>query len=161
VIAAAAALLLRIFIIEGIYVASGSMEPTLILGTNLLLEKVVLRFRAPRRGDIVVFPSPVEPSKDLIKRVIGLPGDTIEIRSKSVFLNGGKLSENYIKHTRPRERLLGDTIAPITVPEGMVFVMGDNRDESRDSRDWKNTLTNEPIRFVAIKRLKGRVIGGY
>jgi len=157
-LAFAGTVLLRTFVIEGIYVASASMEPTLHVGTNFFLEKLTLRFSKPRRGDIVVFVSPVNPGKDLIKRVIAVGGDKIEIKDKEVFLNGTKLDEPYIKHTRSNEILQGDNIEPLDVPRDSVFVMGDNRDESGDSRDWKNKDTGQHIYFVTCDSIKGRII---
>jgi signal peptidase I len=157
-IAAVLTVFLRTFVIEGIYVASASMEPTLPVGTNYFLEKVTIRFIKPRRGDIVVFPSPVEPGKDLIKRVIGTGGDTIEIKRKEVFLNGIKLEEEYVKHTRSAEMLVGDNLGPLEVPADMVFVMGDNRDESGDSRDWKDKGTDEHIYYIPVEKIKGKII---
>jgi signal peptidase I len=148
----------REYVVEGIYVASGSMEPTLTVGTHLFLEKVTFKFKKPAYGDIVVFPSPVTMEKDLIKRVIGLPGDTIEIRSKAVYRNGSALDEPYVKHTRATEALEDDNLAPITIPADMAFVLGDNRDESNDSRDWKDEKTGEHHYFIALDSIKGKLI---
>lgn len=161
VCATAIAVGLRMFVIEGIYVATGSMEPTFSVDTQLFLEKVVLKFREPQYGDIVVFPSPIQEGRDLIKRIIGTPGDEIAIKEKKVFINGQEIVESYVQYTRPNERLKGDTLGRLTVPEGMVFVMGDNRDESRDSRDWIDPNTGKLIYFIPIKKIKGRVISLY
>jgi signal peptidase I len=147
----------REYVIEGIYVASASMEPTLPVGTHLFLEKVTIKFKTPGYGDIVVFPSPVTKAHDLIKRIIGLPVDSIAIRNKAVYRNGTKLDEPYVKHTRPNEALEGDDLGPVTVPAGMAFVLGDNRDESGDSRDWKDS-NGEHHYFIAINSIKGKVI---
>ena len=157
-IAAVAAVILRTFVIEGIYVASASMEPTLPSGTDYFLEKLTVHFSKPERGDIVVFPSPVEPGKDLIKRVIAKGGDRIEIKNKVVLLNGKQIEEKYVKHTRMKEILQGDNVNTMEVPEGEVFVMGDNRDESGDSRDWKDGKTGEHVYFVPVERIKGKII---
>jgi len=157
-IAAFIAVFFRTFVLEGIYVASASMEPTLPVGTNYFLEKITLRFTKPKRGDIVVFPSPEEPGKDLIKRVIAAGGDTIEIRRKEVFINDVKIEENYVKHTRSSEMLVGDNLGPLEVPQGSVFVMGDNRDESGDSRDWKEKGTEEHIYYISVDKIKGKII---
>ncbi|MBN1823717.1 MAG: signal peptidase I [Endomicrobiales bacterium] len=156
-IAAVFTVIVRTFVVEGIYVATASMEPTLAVNTDLFLDKVTYLFRKPRRGEIVVFPSPVS-EKDLIKRVIAIPGDNIAIRAKRVFLNGKRLDERYVKYSRATELLVGDNLGPIRVPDGMLFVMGDNRDESRDSRDWIDPETEEPMYFIAIERIKGKII---
>lgn len=157
-IAGVLSLAIRGYVVEGIYVASASMEPTLRVGTHLFLDKASLRFRGARFGEIVVFPSPVADKKDLIKRIIGLPGDTIEIRRKAVFRNETALQEPYVQYTRPNELLKGDNLGPLVVPAGMVFVLGDNRDESGDSRDWKDEATGEHRYFIPISSIKGRVI---
>ena len=152
------ALALRACVVEGIYVASASMEPTLAVGSKYFLEKVTYYFSAPARGDIIVFPSPVRKDRDLIKRVIAAGGDSIEIRNKSVYLNGQQLAESYVKHTRSNELLAGDNLGPLQVPLGMLFVMGDNRDESGDSRDWKDDTTGEHLYFVSERAVKGKVL---
>lgn len=154
------ALFLRLFIIEGIYVASGSMKPTYQIGAQLFLEKITFMFRNPQRGEIIVFSSPVREHHDLIKRVIGLPGDEIRMINREVFVNGEKLEEDYVQYTRAGERLKGDTIESLVVPAGAVFVLGDNRDESNDSRDWKDKNGNI-IHFISISSIKGRVISLY
>jgi signal peptidase I len=152
------AVLLRVYVVEGIYVASASMEPTLATGTNFFLDKLTFRFRAPERNDIIVFPSPVKQEHDLVKRVIALGGDTIEIRDKVVILNGAPLKEDYVKHTRSAELLQGDNIPPMTVPDGMLFVMGDNRDESGDSRDWTDPKSGEHSYFISVKDVIGKIV---
>lgn len=157
-IAAVLTLFFRSFGLEGIYINSGSMEPTLPVKASYFLEKISYRFINPRRGDIIAFPSPITPGKDLVKRVIAIGGDTIELRNKAVVLNGSLLSEPYVQHTRSKELLEGDNIPPLTVPEGMVFVMGDNRDESGDSRDWKDALSGEHQYFVPVNQIKGKLI---
>lgn len=157
-IAVIAAVFVRLFVFEGIYVASGSMEPTLPVGTNLFLEKISYHFRPPRRGEVVVFPLPFKGEKDLIKRVIALPGETIEIRDKAVYINGNLIKEEYVKFTRKNEALEGDNIGPLKVPKKNIFVMGDNRDESNDSRDWKDPETGEHRYFIPVRSIKGRLI---
>ncbi len=153
-----AALLIRAYVVEGIYVASASMEPTLPVCANFFLEKITIKLHNPVYGDIVVFPSPIAENHDLIKRVIALPGDTIEIKEKAVFRNGVRLVEPYVKHTRPGEILEGDNLGPLVIPKGMIFVMGDNRDESGDSRDWIDKNTGEHIYFVALAAIKGKIL---
>ena len=152
------ALLIRTFAFEGIVIATGSMEPALPVGTDIFVNKVVYRVRKPRRGEIVVFPSPVE-KKDLVKRVIAVEGDEVRIRDKAVILNGKTLEEPYVIHTRKDELLKGDNLDVGLVPRDRVFVMGDNRDESGDSRDWLDAKTGEHIFFVPIDRLKGKLVG--
>lgn len=161
VVAVILAAALRVFVLEGIYVASGSMEPTLSTGQTLFLEKVTIKFRGVKYNDIVVFPSPERKGRDLIKRVIALPGDTIEIHEKVVYRNGSVLEEEYVQYTRRNEILLGDNIEQTEVPKGMVFVMGDNRDESKDSRDWRDPETGERLYFIPIHSIKGKVFSLY
>ena len=151
-------MLVREVLLEGVYVASPSMEPTLPVGTHYFVNKLSPFFRDFRRGEIVVFPSPVSEQKDLLKRVIGLPGETISIRNKKVFINDAPLDEPYAIFKRKDEILMGDNIDPMTIPEGKYFVMGDNRDESGDSRDWKDAQTGAPIYFVEKEDIRGLLI---
>ncbi len=157
-LAVCSAFLFRAFVVEGIYIASASMEPTLLVGENLFVEKLSILFSRPKRGDIIVFPSPEMTGRDLVKRVIGIPGDVIELRSKKVYLNNSELKEPYVKYTRPQEILKGDNIDTLEVPKGMLFVLGDNRDESGDSRDWIDKNTGNRIYFFPIKKVKGKVV---
>ncbi|MFO7595604.1 MAG: signal peptidase I [Desulfocurvibacter africanus] len=149
IIALILAFFIRTFVVQAFKIPSGSMLDTLLIGDHLLVNKfkygvrlpftdmTVLPLADPKFQDIIVFEYPQDPSKDFIKRVIGLPGDTIEIRDKAVYRNGQKIDEPYVQHTDPRS-LLGprDNMPEITVPSGKYFVMGDNRDESLDSRFW-------------------------
>lgn len=151
------AFFVRQFCIEAIRVASASMEPALPSGTTYFVNKMVYFFRAPQRGEIVVLPSPVDTKKDLIKRVIAVGGDILEINDKIVSLNGKALAESYVRHTRKGEIFEDDNLGPLVVPEGFVFLMGDNRDESGDSRDWKDK-EGKYIYFVPVKKIKGKVI---
>jgi signal peptidase I len=160
-LACMATLAVRAYVVEGIYVASASMEPTMPVGVHLFLEKITIKFGRLKRGDIVVFPSPSKKNHDLIKRVIALPGDELEIRDKTVYLNGRQQQETYVKFTRKDERLEGDNLGPMTIPEGMVFVMGDNRDESDDGRVWKDEKTGQPIYFVPIDEIKGKALWAF
>jgi signal peptidase I len=104
----------------------------------------------PHRGDVIVFIFPNDRTKDFIKRVIAVEGDTIEIRNKKVIVNGKELSEKYIQHTSPRivpgDMLPRDNMERQTIPKGYLFAMGDNRDESHDSRFWG---------LVPVKDVKG------
>ena len=154
-IALAVVLPARAWVGEPVYVASPSMEPTLKTGTMLILDKVTLRMRAPRRGDVLSFRSPVD-AHDLLKRVVALPGETVEMRKKVVFINGKELDEPYAVHSRAEESLEGDNMAPLVVPENGFFVLGDNRDESNDSSVWKDAEGN-PVRFLRLRLIQGIV----
>jgi signal peptidase I len=154
---AAGAYIVRRHVIEGIVIATASMEPTLGVGDHILVNKLAYRFNPPQRGDIVVFPSPVE-NKELVKRVVAVEGDRVEIRRKQVILNGQPLAEPYVQHTRPNDLLKGDNLDAGVVPTGRVFVLGDNRDQSGDSRDWRHPQTGEPILFIAVHDLKGKLM---
>jgi signal peptidase I len=123
------------FVVEPFYIPSPSMVPTLEIGDRVLVNKFVYRFSDPQRGDIIVFRSVAEGGVDLIKRVVGLPGDKVELRHGQVFLNGRRQNEPYVVNKpcvsgRPKTCSYG----PVTVPEGHYFVMGDNRANSEDSR---------------------------
>jgi signal peptidase I len=155
VIAVILALFVRTWVVQAFKIPTGSMENNLLIGDHLLVNKfvfgptsggvenAVLPVRDIRRGDIVVFKYPDEPERDFIKRVIGLPGETLELRNKKVYINGQPLEEGYVHFLEPisegqevtsfdvRERY-----GPVRVPEGQYFVMGDNRDNSQDSRYW-------------------------
>ncbi|SKA94458.1 signal peptidase I [Paucidesulfovibrio gracilis DSM 16080] len=149
VIAVILALFIRSFVVQAFKIPSGSMLETLQIGDHLLVTRFsydikvpftnisILPTGDPDHGDIIVFEYPENPSMDFIKRIIGLPGDRIEIRDKVVYRNGQALDEAYIQHSDPR--ILPsrrDFLAEFTVPENKYFVMGDNRDDSRDSRFW-------------------------
>jgi len=129
------ALLVRATVVQAFYIPSVSMDPTLRVHDRLLVEKVSYQVHDIRRGDIVVFERPPrmrdESVKDLIKRVIALPGETVEGRGGQVYVDGRRLSEPYL----PEGRTTSD-FAPVTVPLDAYFVMGDNRSASYDSRYW-------------------------
>lgn len=150
-IAALIALFVRSFVIQAFRIPSSSMEPTLLIGDHLLVNRLsyvakvpftdilLFDFGQPKRGDVIVFRYPEDRSKDFIKRVIGIPGDTLEIRDKTIYINGKKAEDNHAffadRLSRGRDPQK-DNLAPIKVPEGSYFVMGDNRDRSLDSRFW-------------------------
>lgn len=149
IIAVVLALFIRAFVVQPFKIPSGSMLETLQIGDYLLVtrfnysikvpftNKEIIRTGNPQHGDIIVFKFPKDPSQDYIKRVIGLPGDTIEIRDKQVYRNGKRIIEPYVRFDYPHSRQPGLDIVPaFTVPEDRFFVMGDNRDGSSDSRDW-------------------------
>ena len=127
------------------------MEQSILVGDHILVNKFIYAFKEPQKGDIIVFKYPVKPEKDFIKRVVGLPGDTIEGRDKIIYVNNEPLEEPYAVHTDPhiypKEMQTRDNFGPITVPENALFVMGDNRDHSYDSRFWG---------FVDHKDIKGK-----
>ena len=128
VVAVVLAFFIRQFIVE-LYIVDGpSMRPTLQSQERLVVNKFIYRFRAPEKGEVLVFRYPRDPSRDFIKRVIATPGDTIEIRGGHVFVNDQLLNEPYILDTTRSE------YPKATVPEGTIFVMGDNRNRSTDSR---------------------------
>ncbi len=120
----------RPFVMEAFWIPSGSMIPTLEIGDRVLVNKFIYRFREPERGDVVVFRSVDNNGEDLIKRVVGLPGDKVAVRGGRLFLNGEPQKEPYTNKKLPDRSFFEKT----TVPKGHVFVMGDNRGNSADSR---------------------------
>ncbi|EFL50598.1 signal peptidase I [Solidesulfovibrio fructosivorans JJ]] len=142
------ALVIRTFVVQAFKIPSGSMLDTLLIGDHLLVnkflygthipftDKVIFPIEDPQHEDVIVFEFPEDTSKDFIKRIIGVPGDVLEMKDKVVYRNGQKLDEPYVKHTDPGIQARRDNFGPITVPPGKYFVMGDNRDESYDSRFW-------------------------
>ncbi len=148
------ALFIRTFIIQAFKIPSGSMLPTLQIGDHLLVSKFIygikvpfkgttlIPIKSPQHGDVVVFKYPEDKSIDYIKRVIGVPGDTISIRDKKVFINNEPIEDPHAffasEEVISKKRIEGrrDNLSAIKVPEGKVFVMGDNRDNSHDSRFW-------------------------
>jgi len=159
-IAVAAFLLLKEFAGETVYIATGSMETTLPTGSRFFLDKLVYRFREPRRGEIVSFSSPVG-GPNAVKRIIAVGGDRVELKDKKVYLNGKPLYEPYVQYTRPNEKLAGDTMPETEVPAGMYFVMGDNRDTSFDSATWRDPKTGERIIFLKRGMIEGKIRGAY
>ncbi|MEQ8753539.1 MAG: signal peptidase I [Coleofasciculus sp. G1-WW12-02] len=148
---------IRSFVAEARYIPSGSMEPTLQINDRLIIDKISYNFRQPQRGDIVVF-SPTEALKQqnfkdaFIKRVIGLPGETVEVKGGRVYVNGQVLREQYIEE-EPEY-----SYGPVTVPEDNYLVLGDNRNNSYDSHYWgfvprKNIIGRAIVRFWPINRV--------
>lgn len=165
-------LAVRTFLVEAFKIPTGSMEGTLLVGDFLLVNKAVYgaevplthrrlpAFSDPRRGDVVVFLPPHDPHKNYVKRIVGVPGDTLEMREKVLLRNGLRLDEPYVRHTDPLgdqqdEKMLWqlpylvdttlnyrtyhpsrDNWGPLVVPSGKLFALGDNRDRSEDSRYW-------------------------
>lgn len=130
-----AAFLVKTFLFQAFYIPSGSMEPTLQIGDRVLVSKLSYRLGEIDRGDLIVFKRPDLPAgteaavKDLIKRVIALPGETVETRDGSVYINGKELDEEYLP-----DGTYSDNVPRQEIPEGTIWVMGDNRGNSRDSR---------------------------
>jgi signal peptidase I len=140
-IALAIALILRATVIQAFNIPSGSMEDTLLIGDFLLGEKITYRFRSPRPGEIVIFRHPQIKGRDLIKRCVALENDTIVVVNKELFINGEKFpnppKSKYVDaRNLPAEYCPRDNYGPYVVPKGDIFVMGDNRDNSEDSRFW-------------------------
>ena len=162
IIAIILALIIRTFIVQAFKIPSGSMEDTLAIGDHILVNKFVygtkipftdkrfFKMRDPRRGDVIVFEYPEDTSKDFIKRVIGVPGDEVQVVNKTVMVNGKPYTNPHEVHKEseiiPAAQNPRDNTKPIKVPEGAYFVMGDNRDRSYDSRFWG---------FVKMDKIKG------
>ena len=169
VVAVILALFIRTWVVQAFKIPTGSMEQSLLIGDHLLvnkfvfgptvsgLERAFLPVKQVHRGDIVVFKFPEEPERDFIKRVIGLPGETLELRQKRIFIDGEAIDEPYMGDFR-QGGLGGQAFTsldvrndygPVTIPPGEYFVMGDNRDNSQDSRYWG---------FLPGSYLKGRAL---
>ena len=167
------ALLIRTFIIQAFKIPSGSMENTLLIGDHILVSKfsygthipneipflniklfddIVLFSEIPQRGDIIVFKFPKDEKRDFIKRVIGLPGDFLEVRRQKVYINDKLYEDTHARHTDPASDsslVPRDDFGPVLVPEGYVFVMGDNRENSQDSRYWG---------FLNVQKIRGKAL---
>jgi signal peptidase I len=162
-VAVVLALFVRTFVFQAFKIPTGSMKPNLLVGDHLIvnkfifaptaspLERALLPMRPIRRGDIIVFKFPEEPERDFIKRVIGLPGETLELKNETVLINGQPLTEEYAHYLFPPA--VDDDIrrkyGPVTVPAGHFFMMGDNRDDSQDGRFWG---------FLPQSYVKGRAL---
>ena len=141
VIAVILALFVRTWVFQAFKIPTGSMEPNLLVGDHLIVNK--MRFAAIKRGDVVVFKFPKDPERDFVKRVIGLPGDKIELRKKKVYVNGAPIDEPYAHFIEPLSNDgsthiddVREEYGPVNVPADQYFMMGDNRDNSEDSRYW-------------------------
>ena len=146
----------RIFVFQAFKIPTGSMEDNLKVGDHIIVNKFIygpgprggglLPLRDIKRGDVIVFRYPLQPDTDFVKRVIGMPGDTVTVRDKVVSVNGTALNEPYVIHDDPQVYPLQpalpepyrsrDQFGPFKVPQGQYFAMGDNRDRSSDSRYW-------------------------
>jgi len=162
-IAVLLALFIRTFVVQAFKIPSGSMRPTLIEGDHILvnkfiygvkiplLRKTVIPVKEPKRGDIIVFIYPKDKSKDFIKRVMGLPGEKIEVVGRNIYINGKALNDEYGYYENPGESWGNPAgkcaFCSVTVPDDHYFVMGDNRENSQDSRYWG---------FVPFESIKGK-----
>jgi signal peptidase I len=171
VIAVILALFIRTFVVQAFKIPTGSMENNLLIGDHLLVNKFVfgpslspveralLPERLIRRGDVLVFKYPQDRERDFIKRVIGLPGETLEVKNKRVYINGKMLDEPYVHFIEPPQSPsayaeitsydLRERYGPIAIPAGKYFMMGDNRDNSEDSRYW-GLLSQEDVKGQAL-----------
>ena len=155
VVAVVLALFIRTFVVQAFKIPTGSMEPNLLVGDHLLvnkfvfaptataLERALLPVRPVERGDVLVFKFPEDPERDFIKRIIGLPGETIEVKGTQVLVNGTAIAQPFAHFLLPHDPnaplIPGDPrehFGPYTVPANHFFAMGDNRDNSQDSRYW-------------------------
>lgn len=157
----AVALPVRKYAIEPIYIASGSMEPTLKTGIHVWNDRVTLRLRPPKRKEIIVLASPIGDDYESVKRVIGLPGETVEMRDKKVYINGEMLYERYVQYLDRDARYPGDNVPPVTIPKDALFILGDNRDVSKDSATWRDPSTGERVHLLPMKNVRGLVRGFY
>lgn len=154
------ALIIRTFIVQAFKIPSGSMIPTLLIGDHILVNKFIYGvriplinkktspFTKPKRGEVIVFVYPLDSSKDFIKRVIGVEGDTIVMKGKDLYINGERYSDPhaYYVDDNPKEgSITRKDFGPITVPGNSLFVMGDNRDRSYDGRYWNKFVTSDQV----------------
>ncbi len=136
--------LITSFIIVNARVPSASMENTVMTNDRLIANRLAYTFSDPERFDVIVFVAPDEPDKLFIKRIIGIPGDTVEIDDGQLIINGEVIeNEEYIKEPMSTDETLNGNYGPVTVPEGNYFMLGDNRNNSWDSRYWINTFVPE------------------
>lgn len=133
------AVLINSFVIVNAQIPSGSMENTIMTGDRVFGNRLAYAFSDPERFDIIIFKYPDDESQLFIKRIIGLPGETVEIRDGNIYING---SDTPLEDVETKEPMVG-SFGPYTVPEGCYFVMGDNRNNSRDSRYWEHTFVSE------------------
>ncbi|MEX0766731.1 MAG: signal peptidase I [bacterium] len=134
IIAALLSLLIITFVVQAFYIPSGSMEPTLMVGDRILVSKLSYRFGTVERGDVIVFHYPLNPGKDFVKRVVGLGGETVELRDGVVLINNTPIKELYPTALAGGDRSCTTSYGPQKVPVSQIFVLGDNRCNSEDSR---------------------------
>lgn len=148
--------LIRIHIIQSYKIPSGAMTPALLAGDWILVSKSIYKTNVPQRGDIIVFEYPNDPSLDYVKRLVGVAGDIIEIKNKKLYVNNVEQGDDYIIHSDARTLSVSehprDNFGPVTVPPDSYFVLGDNRDNSFDSRFWG---------FVSSPQILGKVTSIY
>lgn len=157
IVALIIAVILRTFVVQAYHIPTESMENTLLVGDYLLVDKFSYHFREPEPGDIIVFQYPLNPNKDYVKRCVAIEGQVVEMRDKVLYVDGEERTDvstaTYIDpKILPASLSNRDNFAPIRVPPGQVFVLGDNRDNSRDSRVWG---------FLDKGLIKGRGLGIY
>ncbi len=144
-------LLIKNYYVQAYKIPAGSMEPTLLIGDHILVDRQ-MSARNPNRGDLVIFEYPEDPSKDFVKRVVAVGGDNVAIKDKELYVNNKPVKESYSVHKEfdviPANQNPRDNFGPVTVPVGSYFMMGDNRDRSYDSRFWG---------FVEKAKIKGIV----
>ena len=164
-IAVILALFIRTFVVQAFKIPSGSMIPTLLVGDHILVNKflygiklpfvnkTLIPISTPQRDDVIVFIYPLDESKDFIKRVIGLPGETLKMMDRKIYIDGKLYSDRYGVYSDFHEQQFlspaKSNFGPVKVPEGHLFVMGDNRDNSHDSRFWG---------FVPLESVKGKAL---
>jgi signal peptidase I len=154
IIALLIALFVRAFVVQAFKIPSESMKPTLLVGDHLLVnkfiygikipltDKKIIRFSNPQRGDVIVFVPPHERNKDFIKRVIGLPGDKVEVKGREIYINDTLIEDPWGKYFPPGNLI---DFGPKVVPPDSLFVMGDNRNNSQDSRYWGFASLNDVL----------------
>ena len=140
-------------LVQAYKIPSGAMIPTLLIGDHVLANKFIYKITEPKRGDIIIFPYPEDPSRDFVKRLVAVGGDVIEMKQKRLYINGREQLEHYEIHSDPiNRRDARDNFGPYTVPPGKLFFLGDNRDQSYDSRFWG---------YVPKNTIKGKVMSLY
>lgn len=149
IFAALLSLLIITFVVQAFYIPSGSMEPTLQVDDRILVSKFSYRLGAIERGDVIVFHYPLNPGKDFVKRVVALGGETVELRDGVVLINGNPITELYPTALAGGDRACTSSYGPQTIPEGQLFVLGDNRCNSEDSRFFG---------FVPVQNVVGKAL---
>ncbi|KIR02344.1 Signal peptidase I [Lachnospiraceae bacterium TWA4] len=148
VVAAALAFILNNYIIVNAKIPTGSMESTVMTGDRIIANRLAYKFEDPKRGDIVIFMPPDEVDIPYLKRVIGLPGETIECKDNQVYINGTPLKEDYLKEDTQED------FGPYTIPADSYFMMGDNRNDSLDARYWEN-------KYITKDAMLGKAVFSY